>query len=29
MTSYDVAMLVIAILSLIVNAVALFQNMKE
>ena len=29
MTSYDVAMLVIAILSLIVNAVALFQNMKK
>lgn len=29
MTSYDVAMFVIAILSLIVNAVALFQNMKK
>ncbi len=29
MTSYDVAMLVIAILSLIANAVALFQNMKK
>ncbi len=29
MTSYDVAMLVIAILSLIVNAVALFKNMKK
>lgn len=29
MTSYEVATLVAAILSLIVNAIALFQNMKK
>ena len=29
MTSYEVETLVVAILSLIVNAVALFQNMKK
>jgi len=29
MTSYEVATLVVAILSLIVNAIALFQNMKK
>lgn len=29
MTSYDIAMLVIAVLSLIVNAVALFHTLKE
>ena len=29
MTSYEVATLVVAILSLIVNAIAFFQNMKK
>ena len=29
MTSYEIAMLVIAILSLIVNAIALFTKSKE
>ncbi len=29
MTSYEVETLVVAILSLIVNAIALFQNMKK
>lgn len=29
MTGYDIAMLAIAVLTLIVNAVALFHTMKE